>query len=145
MNCNYKNNKNLSNKKLESVYYGIGEDYIDGFISNIVIDDCAFAVCYRLKDTNEHSPMLVSLSIDIIRNIDLKDLKYCFDIKYGTNGSEVEFNGAVFLRIFNYVLTEFCEYVSDVTEYEKILENMKKEYCEITDEFLNNLEETKIA
>lgn len=142
MNCNY---KNLSNKKPESVYLGVGEDYIDGFISNIVIDDCAFAVCYRLKDTNEHCPMLVSLSIDMIRNIDLKDLKYCFDIKYGTNGSEIEFNSAVFLRIFNYVLTEFNEYVLDIKEYEAMLEKMKKEYCEITDEFLNILEENKIA
>lgn len=140
MNC-YLNNKNVAENKVEeSVYYGLGSDYIQGFLTNIVIDEALFSVCSNITDTKELLVVLFCISFDIVTNgIDVEDLKAGFDYQFDTYGSISDFASNLTLEVFQYVKSEFTAFSNDVSDYEYMLNDFRNEYGEIADKLVETL------
>lgn len=139
MNC-YLRKKIEENAVEESVYFGAGSDYIQGFLADFTFDDALFCALSRITDTKELLSALFCVSFDMVQNnIDVEDLKDRFDAHFDTDGPISEFAANLTLEVFQYIKSEFTTFIYHVSDYEDILFDLSCDYEEITDKLADQI------
>ena len=139
MNC-YLRKKIEENAVEESVYFCAGSDYIQGFLADITFDDALFCALSRITDTKELLLSLLCVSFDMVENnIDVEELKDRFDAHFGTDGPISEFASNLVLEVFQYIQSEFTNFMHYVSDYENMLFDLSCVYEEITDELADRI------
>lgn len=124
----------------ESVYCGVGSDYIQGFLSDITIEDALLCALSRITDTKELLSALFCLSVDMVQNgIDIEDLKDRFDSHFDTYGPICDFAANLTLEVFQYIKSEFTNFMYYVSDYENMLIDFSSVYEEIANKLADQV------